>query len=230
MSHTDPIRQVTRGIYTCLENPARASYDFKAGYYERLVSTRWFNRFFWDTSRQDYQAFAAEAILRTSGTVLDIGCGGLAQTAQLYRATGNDCILLDRSLEMLKIARARLSAGGRRLPANVQLLQGNAFQLPFPDNTFDTVCSFGTIHLFDNKQAFVDEALRVLKPGGRYYFYSMTGERKISSIFMSSLRLINEFGEVYSVAQTISLFDKPSLQVKSHVIGSTVFIQGRKMK
>lgn len=228
MSHTDPFRQITRGIYTCLDNPAGASYDFKAGYYERLVSTRWFNRFFWDTSRNDFQEFAAAAILRTAGTVLDIGCGGLAQTAQLYRATGNDCILLDRSLEMLKIARARLTAGSGPLPAHIQLLQGNAFQLPFPDNTFDTVCSFGTIHLFDNKQDFVDEALRVLKPGGKCYFYSMTSERRISRVFMSSLRLINEFGEVYSVSQTLSLFHQRPLQIKSHVIGSTVFIQGRK--
>lgn len=230
MSHTDPIRPLTRGIYTCLDNPARASYDCKAGYYERLVSTRWFNRFFWDTSRQDYQAFAADAILRSSGTVLDIGCGGLAQTAHLYRATGNDCILLDRSVEMLKIARARLSGGGRPLPAHIQLLQGDAFQLPFPDNTFDTVCSFGTIHLFDNKQAFVNEALRVLKPGGRYYFYSMTSQRKISRVFMSSLRLIHEFGEVYSVAQTVALFGQPSLQGKSYLVGSTVFIHGQKIK
>lgn len=230
MSQTDPFRQITRGIYTCLENTAGASYDSKAGYYERLVSTHWFNRFFWDTSRNDYQEFAAKAILRTSGTVLDIGCGGLAQTSRLYRATGNDCILLDRSLEMLKIARARLSAGSGQLPVHIQLLQGNAFHLPFPDNTFDTVCSFGTIHLFDNKQEFVDEALRVLKPGGRCYFYSMTSERKISRLFMSSLRLVHEFGEVYSVAQTLSLFQERPLLFNSHVIGSTVFIEGRKTK
>lgn len=230
MSHTDPFREISRGIYTCLEQPAGASYDFKAGYYERLVSTCWFNRFFWDTSRQDYQEFASRAILRTTGTVLDIGCGGLAQTAQLYRSTNNDCILLDRSLEMLKIARARLCAGNGLLPANLQLLQGDAFRLPFPDNTFDTVCSFGTIHLFDNKQEFVDKALRVLKPGGRFYFYSMAGETKISHAFMSSLRKIREFGKVYSIDQTLALFNQPLLQVQSYVIGSVVFIAGRKMK
>ncbi|NML38092.1 class I SAM-dependent methyltransferase [Chitinophaga sp. G-6-1-13] len=230
MSETDPFRQITRGIYTCLENTGGASYDFKAGYYERLVSTHWFNRLFWDTSRNDYQEFAAKAILRTAGTVLDIGCGGLAQTAQLYRATSNDCILLDRSLEMLKIARARLSADNGQLPSHIQLLQGNAFQLPFPDNTFDIVCSFGTIHLFDNKREFVDEALRVLKPGGRCYFYSMTNERKISRVFMSSLRLIHEFGEVYSAAQTLSLFHQRPFLLQSHLIGSTIFIEGRKME
>ncbi|MEC5147161.1 methyltransferase domain-containing protein [Chitinophaga sp. 212800010-3] len=229
MSYSDKFREIDQGIYSSLENIRGARYDNKAKYYERLVGTEAFNRIIWNCSRNELIKFAAEAILHSPGTVLDIGCGGLAQTAMLYRTTSNHCTLFDRSFEMLKIARFRLLEGGNTIPPNIRLLQGNAFELPFPDNHFDTICSFGTIHLFDNKQDFVNEILRVLKKGGRFYCYTMTGEQMIGRVFMSLFRLIREFGEVWSEQQNLSLFDSEQLQVRSYRIGSVLFIYGQKI-
>ena len=50
------------------------------------------------------------------------------------------------------------------LKANVQ--QGNAEKLPFEDNTFDFISSSGVLHHTPDMQKAVNEAWRVLKPGG----------------------------------------------------------------
>ncbi|NLR82782.1 class I SAM-dependent methyltransferase [Chitinophaga eiseniae] len=218
-----------QGIYTSLKNIKGARYDNKAKYYERLVGAEMFNRTIWGCSRAELQRFAAEAILHSRGTVLDIGCGGLAQTAMLYSTTSNHCTLFDRSLEMLKIAQSRLLGEKGVLPSHIGLLQGDAFDLPFANNTFDTICSFGTIHLFDNKQDFVNEILRVLKKGGRFYCYTMTGEKIIGRVFMSLFRTIGEFGKVLSERQNLALFDNEQLQVQSYRVGSVLFIYGQKI-
>jgi hypothetical protein len=58
----------------------------------------------------------------------------------------------------------------------------------------------------------------------------MTTKRAISRIYMSQLRKINEFGELFSEEQTLSLFDDEALSVESYMKGSMLFIEGRKLR
>jgi len=65
----------------------------------------------------------------------------------------------------LHAARAKLPAAGLRFPAT--LIQGDAQNLPFADDSFDVVVSCETIeHLPDVKSA-VREMHRVTRPGGK---------------------------------------------------------------
>lgn len=70
---------------------------------------------------------------------------------------------LDLSPEMLELARVRAAELGR----SVELKEGDAQELPFPEARFDTVvCTYSLCNVPDETQA-VSEMKRVLKPGGR---------------------------------------------------------------
>ena len=90
-------------------------------------------------------------LARVKGLVLDIGCG-----TGCHLRLFNDIIGLDISQEMLKKA---LSAGK-------PLVLASAEQMPFKDETFDTVlCLFSVLNLCDHKKV-VHEINRVLKVKG----------------------------------------------------------------
>jgi len=89
--------------------------------------------------------------------VLDIGCGTgrfLAQLDEVAKAWG-----VDRSPEMLEVARSRVGGAGLKL--------GSAEELPFKDGWFERATMWLVAHLVDRPRAFA-EAARVLEPGGRF--------------------------------------------------------------
>lgn len=97
--------------------------------------------------------------------VLDIGCGAGLTTNRLaeagFRMTG-----LDQSDPSLQIARGGDSTGA------VRYLTGNAYQLPFPEESFDAVMAMDFLEHVEDPAAVIAEAARVLKPGGRFYFHT----------------------------------------------------------
>jgi ubiquinone/menaquinone biosynthesis C-methylase UbiE len=76
-----------------------------------------------------------------------------------YAVTG-----IDISAEMLNQFRQKLHP----IPKNLTLLQGDASQLTFPDDSFDVVLTVHMLHTISNWQFFLDEIDRVLKPKGFY--------------------------------------------------------------
>jgi len=94
-----------------------------------------------------------EAILLTGiGTGLDIPWLPLGP-----RYTGID-------LTPAMLARARKQIGQRR---DIQLETGDAMQLPFADNHFDTIIMHLILAVVPEPQRALQEAQRVLRPGGR---------------------------------------------------------------
>jgi len=99
--------------------------------------------------------------------VLDMGCGAGVDSlvaAHLVGPAGR-VIGVDVTAEM--IAKARSNLEQLDLP-QVSFQVGEAESLPFPDNNFDLVISNGVLNLTLNKEQALEEAYRVLKPGGRF--------------------------------------------------------------
>ncbi|EJL21121.1 metalloregulator ArsR/SmtB family transcription factor [Novosphingobium sp. AP12] len=124
----------------------------------------------WDTLRRLHGADApVEAALlgaletQPLGALLDVGTG-TGRMAELLAARAGRVTALDKSPEMLRIARARLQA----LPADkVDLVQGDFGALPFAADAFDTVLFHQVLHYSQDPGAVLGEAARVLRPGGR---------------------------------------------------------------
>jgi arsenite methyltransferase len=99
-------------------------------------------------------------------TVLDIGSGGGLDSLVAARLVGpgGKVVGLDLSPEM--VARAYENLRQTDL-ANVAFQEFFGEALPFPDGSFDVVVSNGVFNLIPSKGRMLQEACRVLKPGGR---------------------------------------------------------------
>ena len=93
--------------------------------------------------------------------LLEIGCGVGAEL-EIIRERWPHVQLtgLDRSEE-------HLAAGRSRLPPNIELVEGDATALPFPDASFDRVITIWMLEHVPDPGTVIREALRVLKPGGK---------------------------------------------------------------
>lgn len=97
------------------------------------------------------------------GKVLDIGTG-TGRMAEFFASDADHVVALDKNLEMLRVARAKL----QHFPANqIQLVQGDFTDLAFANGTFDTVLLHQVLHFAQDPAIPLAEAARVVRPGGR---------------------------------------------------------------
>jgi demethylmenaquinone methyltransferase/2-methoxy-6-polyprenyl-1,4-benzoquinol methylase len=91
--------------------------------------------------------------------VLDVATGTGAVARELISRYGCTVVGLDQSPEMLAEAR-------RRLGDEVELLEGRAEELPFPDASFDALTFTYLLRYVEDPGATVRELARVVRPGG----------------------------------------------------------------
>ena len=111
-------------------------------------------------------------------SMLEIGCGAGVDLVR-FAAGGAVCTAVDLSETAIGLARQNLAHRG--LSADLRVMNGEA--LEFPDASFDVVYAHGVLQYTAGAQAMVDEARRVLKPGGT--FIAMVYNRRGWLAFMS---------------------------------------------
>jgi ubiquinone/menaquinone biosynthesis C-methylase UbiE len=101
--------------------------------------------------------------------VLEVGVGAGTDHLQWARA-GAECHGVDLTDAAIEITRARLAHYG----LSSRLQRANAEEIPYGDDNFDTVYSWGVIHHTERPEMVVAEIRRVLKPTGQFIgmFYS----------------------------------------------------------
>ena len=99
---------------------------------------------------------------------LDVAGGTGDVALRVMRAAGSQAksIMCDISAEMLAAGQRRLA--GSDQAARISFVQGNAEALPFPDRSFDAYTIAFGIRNVTRIDAALAEALRVLRPGGRF--------------------------------------------------------------
>ena len=96
-------------------------------------------------------------------SLLDLGTG----TGRMLELFGPDIergLGLDLSLDMLLLARDRLERAGLK---NCSVRQGDIYDLPLANDSFDVVILHQVLHFLDDGARAINEAARVLRPGGR---------------------------------------------------------------
>jgi ArsR family transcriptional regulator len=100
---------------------------------------------------------------RQVGRLVDIGTG-TGRMIELFGRGAAQAVGVDRSPEMLRLARAKLAEAGL---AGVELRQGDMYALPLAAGSADTVIIHQVLHYAQQPAAAVQEAARLLAPGGR---------------------------------------------------------------
>ena len=98
---------------------------------------------------------------RPLGRLVDIGTG-TGRMIELFGPRATHAIGIDRSSEMLRLARVKLEAAG----IHSSLRQGDMYALPLDDGSADSVIIHQVLHYAHSPAAAIAEAARVLAPGG----------------------------------------------------------------
>jgi ubiquinone/menaquinone biosynthesis C-methylase UbiE len=98
---------------------------------------------------------------RPLGRLVDIGTG-TGRMIELFGPRSSQAIGIDRSSEMLRLARVKLEAAG----IHSSLRQGDMYALPLDDGSADSVIIHQVLHYAHSPAAAINEAARVLAPGG----------------------------------------------------------------
>jgi ubiquinone/menaquinone biosynthesis C-methylase UbiE len=142
------------------ENPCQANLsdsDDKRRYFQEISDKRYGGREWHVPTVANFKGFRGQE-------VLEIGCGIATDGLEFARngANYNGVDLTPQAIEMAKERFRLFGVQGRFEVANAE--EG----LPFPDNSFDHVYSFGVIHHSPTPQRIVREIHRVLRKGGTF--------------------------------------------------------------
>ena len=97
--------------------------------------------------------------------ILDMGCGAGFSTHAMARQ-GHEVVGVDLSEESLEVAR-KMDATGQ-----IHYIMADVAKVPLPERSFDAVSAMDLLEHVENPEAVIQEASRLLKPGGLFFFHT----------------------------------------------------------
>ena len=165
MNTPNPYHQRIIDYYRDTENAYKDSWD--------LDNSLAIHYGYWDTGVRSFPesllrmnaVLMKAADIRPSDHVLDAGCG--VGGSSLFLASTLGCRVTGISLSERQVAQATAHAEKKELNDLVDFTVMNYAATRFPDASFDVVWGCESICYADDKEQFIREAFRLLKPGGR---------------------------------------------------------------
>ncbi|MFQ5498298.1 MAG: class I SAM-dependent methyltransferase [Candidatus Zixiibacteriota bacterium] len=115
--------------------------------------------------------------MRESWNILDLGCGTGVLFDMLRRRVGPTGTVTGVDLSLQMAVKAH-----RNFPfANVNVVDANAIDLPFPDGTYDMAIAFASFPHFSDQQRAINETHRVLKPGANFHIIHLESSREVAA-------------------------------------------------
>ena len=125
-----------------------------------------------------HKALVELTVATPLGDLLDVGCGQ-GRLLKLLASRAHRVVGVDIDPGARRLARAELLLAG--LP-NCSLRQGDMYALPFDDQEFDTVILDDVLGNAARPAEAIEEARRLLKPGGRILFLATASDRSAEQL------------------------------------------------
>lgn len=135
-------------------------------------------------------------IKHKSGRVLDVGCGR-AWVAREMCPKSYEVVSMDISLENTSVALERYPFG------NHSAVVADVFNLPFNENTFDVIIASEIIEHVVDPVKFVENLIRVLKPGGTLIITTPYKEKLTYSLCVHCNKLTPLHAHIHSFDENI---------------------------
>lgn len=127
--------------------------------------SRFYDTFMFPLEKRKFHLIRKQLIGNASGKVLEIGSGTGANF--LYYVNAVEVIAVEPELLM----RAKSLDKAKKAPVPIDVRSGRAEELPFADNSFDTVVGTLVLCTIPDPQKALQEIRRVCKPGGQIKFF-----------------------------------------------------------
>ena len=169
---------------------------------------------------------AAEDILShcSQGTLLDIGTGPARLLLKLHQQSpGMRLVGIDASSAMVAQAKQNVAQAG--LSEFIEVKEGSASHIPFPDQSFDIVVSTVSMHHWKQPEACLHEIYRVLKDNSFALIYDIVSDTPQST--MDEIK--REFGRLKATMFWLHNFEEPfyTRQNFEAIAQSSLFGKGR---
>ena len=203
-------------------------YDQIAAAYDRLMSGTFYNRVMWGNHPDNYRNFVAESInQKNQGVVIDVGCGTLSFTHEVYNQYHH------RTLVLSDLSRGMLLLGKNRIHGKEQdnkvFLRADATGLPFNNESIASVLCSGVLHLFPDPQKLANEFHRILQPGGDLHLSSLCTDRWFSARYLNFLKKHNHVAQCMRGAEIERIISDAGFRAEAEVIGGMTYIYAEKI-
>jgi SAM-dependent methyltransferase len=217
-------------VYSIGESPG--SYDNMGAstIYDVIACNRFYNWLMWGYSIKDYAIFCKGCLtsLSSENWVLDLACGSLAFTSEIYADCPNRSIVFfDQSLKLLRKGKTRIEHIIGKVPENMYFIHADALKLPFKAEVFNTVISLNLLHCLaiDKVKRVLKEIKRVLTPDGNLSMTTLVQSSRWSNRY---LNMLSRSGALVSRSsdEILTAFNDLEMQVTQAVKGNLAFITG----
>ena len=156
--------------------------------------------------------------------VLDVACGPGNFTREFASVVGAAGLAVGIDASPTMLARAVADTPG----GEVAYVRGDAVALPFRDASFDAVCCFAALHLFDEPFEALDHMTRVLTPGGRIAIFTSCRLQSAPGRAVNEVAGVRSGMRIFGRDEIVeALEDRGFADVRQRVAGLTQFVGGR---